>query len=159
MDIGLSGAVYKRLIFHTPNAADAPLRVNISHAPQNPAPGQDCELQISVFRGTGETPQIFVSVLSVTNLTGDIPAQNSDVVITNVTTSNKGLTRQWNGIVRANRPVQAVFRIVADKERKYTINFSGVIPPLVDTPLPRPDTNDVHGPIVISTLPPEGGEP
>ena len=157
-DIKFSGIVFKRLIFHTLNVADTPLRLNVAHAPHFPAPNVDCDLQVSAFRGSGASPDILVTLISVTNLTGDIPAQRSDVTISNIVLSTKGVTRLWHGTVRATRPVQAMFRITADGVvATYPINFSGVTPPVISGPLPKPDTNDVHGPLVISTLPPEGG--
>lgn len=157
-DISLAGAVFKPLIFHEPNAAEAQLHVNISHAPQYPAPDQDCEVLISAFRGPGAAPEILVPFIGATNLTGGTTVLLSDVTVSDVTVVNNGFTRQWRGIVRASQPLQAELRIKVDGQQTlYPINFSGVIPPVLDVDLPKPDTNDVHGPIVISTFPPEGG--
>ncbi|MBL9172703.1 MAG: Ig-like domain-containing protein, partial [Verrucomicrobiales bacterium] len=157
-DIKFSGFVFKRLIFHTLNVADTPLRLNVAHAPQFPAPNTDCDLQVSAFRGAGASPDILVTLSSVTNLTEGDPARFSDVTISNVTVSTTGVTRIWRGTVRASKPVQAIFKITADGVvSQYPINFSGVIPPVISGPLPKPDTNDVHGPLVVSTLPPEAG--
>ena len=157
-DVKFSGFVFKRLIFHTLNVADTPLRLNVAHAPQYPAPNTDCDLQVSAFRGAGASPDILVTVKSVTNLVAGDPAKFSDVTISNVTLSANGVTRVWKGTVRATKPVQAVFQITADGVvSRYPISFSGVIPPVITGPLPKPDTNDVHGPLVVSTFPPEGG--
>lgn len=157
-DVGFAGAVFDRLIFHTPNTENAPLRLNISHAPYYPAPNQDCEVQISAFRGAGASPEILVRVLSVTNITGGDPATLSDVTLTNINISNSGVTRLWKGTLVASKAVQVVLKIVADgKISNYPINFNGIIPPVAPSAIPKPDTNDLTGPLVVSTFPPEGG--
>ncbi|MBX3733953.1 MAG: Ig-like domain-containing protein [Verrucomicrobiae bacterium] len=157
VDLRPSG-VFKRLIFHTRNASDVPVRFNFSHAPQFPAPGQDCEVRISAFRGYGAPPDIQVRLLSLTNLVTGEAAPASDLVITNVTGFTNATSRVWSGILRAGQPVQAVLRVESDgRTSRYPIQFSGTIPPVITGPLPKPDTNDVHGPIVIATVPPDGG--
>lgn len=157
-DIDFAGAVFDRLIFHTPNPENAPLRVNVSHSPYYPAPNETCEIQVSAFRGAGESPEILVRVLSVTNLTVGDPATLDDVTLTNTASINNGVTRLWKGTLTAKKAVQVVLKFVIDgKISNYQINFSGIIPPVVHSDLPKPDTNDISGPIVVSTFPPEGG--
>jgi RHS repeat-associated protein len=156
LDIGFSGLIRKDFTFRELRGVDAPLRLNVSHFPLSPAPEQEAELRVSAFRGLGVPPDILVTVESVTSLVGGESVDFSDVTVTETRVSNNGTTTQWEGVVEATEQVQVVLKITADGVvERYLINFSGVIPPPGDTTLPKPDEHDVHGPVVVWTVPAE----
>ena len=158
LDISWSGFIKKDFIFRELNGTDAPLRVNVAHVPLFPATEVDCHLQVSAFRGFGVPPEILVTVQEVKSLVSGVEARFSDVEISEPMISNNGVTTRWEGVVRATASVRAVLKLTIDGVvNRYAIDFAGSPPEPEESDLPIPDMHDVHGPVVISTDPVEGG--
>ena len=165
-DLSLGGAVYKNFLFKRPLVSQTPPTVGIGFEPLQPAPGQPCRIQINATQPINP-PDIHISLISVgtTNLqTGLVETNVIGELTDEVWTTPTKNSAQYNGTLRVNKPVNArlsyyvrgVSLGASFGPQQFDIQFTGAKPP-VPTDIPAPDTNDVHGPLVMQTAPVEGG--
>lgn len=165
-DLSLGGAVYKNFFFKRPLVSQTPPTVSIGFEPLQPAPGQPCRIQINATQPINP-PDIHISLISVgtTNLqTGLLETNVIGELTDEVWTTPTRNSAQYNGTLRVNKPVNArlsyyvrgVSLSASFGPQQFDIQFTGPKPP-VPSDIPAPDTNDVHGPLVVQTTPVEGG--
>lgn len=164
-DLGLAGAVYKNFYFFRPNDTDTPPSLSVANTPVRPAPGQPCQVVVDATLATG-SPKIAVSVKSIgTNnlLTGQL-VENVHYTLDNITNVTLGNSARWTGTLTVDKPVLATLTVIVDgptgeqdAKLPFPIAFTGpvVSPPNIE--IPAPDTNDVHGPLVVEVRPSENG--
>ena len=165
-DLSLGGAVFKNFFFTTPAINQTPPTVSIGFEPLQPAAGQPVHLEITASQPLSP-PEIHMHIISVgtTNLLTGLPETNVVGVLTNelFTTPTRNSAR-YTGTLLVNKPVNAhlsfyvkgVSLSASFGPQPLDIQFVGAKPP-VPTNLSKPDTNDVHGPLVVQVDPPEGG--
>lgn len=165
-DLSLGGAVYKNFFFKRPLVSQTLPTVSIGFDPLQPAPGQPCHIQITATQPINP-PEIHFSLVSVgtTNLqTGLIETNVTGQLIDEVWSTPSKNSAQYNGTLLVNKPVNArltyfvkgVSLSASFGPQQFDIQFTGP-KPAVPSDIPAPDTNDVHGPLVLQTTPPEGG--
>ncbi|MCW5559050.1 MAG: hypothetical protein KIT22_14625, partial [Verrucomicrobiae bacterium] len=163
--LSLAGVVFRNFYFQYPVLVQTPPTFSISHSPQWPAPGQTTEVRIVASQAV-VAPEIGARVFGVSSLVAGVPATVGDAVLTNIVETTSGTTRRWTGELRADKAVQVTLRAVIQSQNgvgdslpviPYVVNFSGEPPAPTNSVIPRPDTNDVHGPIVVTTVPAENG--
>ncbi|MBK8001599.1 MAG: Ig-like domain-containing protein [Verrucomicrobia bacterium] len=165
-DLSLGGAVYKNFFFKRPLVSQTPPTVSIGFEPLQPAPGQPCRIQINATQPINP-PDIRIGLISVgtTNLqTGLVETNVIGELTDEVWTTPTGNSAQYNGTLRVNKPVNArlsyyvrgVSLSASFGPQQFDIQFTGP-KPAVPSDIPPPDTNDVHGPLVVQTSPVEGG--
>ena len=164
-DLTLNGVVFKNFLFQIPALEQTPPVVSVSSVPVQPGAGQPCQLIINASSAVAP-PKIAVKVLSVgtTNLLTDLPLTN--VVFTppaNVQQTN-GLNASWTGTLSVNQPVLVSLSIIVQGQNgfqnvtiPYSIAFTGPVPVNPVSSIPPPDTNDIHGPLVMEVLPVNNG--
>ncbi len=164
-DLTLAGAVYKNLYFWVPNDTETPPSVSIANTPVRPAPGQSCQLVVDATLQAG-SPKISVRIKTVgTNNLGTGQAiPDAHATLSVITNANRGNSARWTGTVTVDQPVSVLLTVVVDGPNgeqdailPYPIYFSGAVPTTPNTQIPAPDTNDVHGPLVVETRPSENG--
>jgi RHS repeat-associated protein len=165
-DLSLGGAVFKNFFFSKPLISQTPPSVSVAFEPLQPAAGQPCHVQITATQPLSP-PILHISLVSVgtTNLLTGLIETNAIGVLTNeVRTTPTKNTLQYNATLLVNKPVTARLKLFvqgANLSASYgpqflDVQFTGPKAP-APTDLPAPDTNDVHGPLVVQTDPPEGG--
>lgn len=165
-DLSLGGAVYKNFFFKRPLVSQTPPTVSIGFEPLQPAPGQPCRIQITATQPINP-PDIHISLISVgtTNLqTGLVETNVIGDLTDEVWTTPTRNSAQYTGTLRVNKPVNArlsyyvrgISLSASFGPQQFDIQFTGPKPP-VPSDIPAPDTNDVHGPLVVQTTPVEGG--
>jgi len=164
-DLGLAGAVYKNFYFFYPNDTDTPPSLSVANTPIRPVPGQPCLVVVDATLATG-SPKIAVSVKSIgTNnlLTGQL-VENAHYTLDNITNVTLGNSARWTGTLTVDKPVLAMLTVIVDgptgeqdAKLPFPIAFTGPVftPPNIE--IPAPDTNDVHGPLVVEARPSENG--
>jgi RHS repeat-associated protein len=164
--ISLAGVVFKNFYFSQLAESLAPPNVSIATVPSQPAAGQSCVIQITAFHPTG-APTIGAVVSSIGNknlLTGQtIP--NPQYTLNSVTKTTNGNTAIWTGTLSANVPVMVTLKYVIQGQNAaqnlpqnfLNIAFTGPTPPTPVASIPPPDTNDLHGPLVVETDPVNNG--
>jgi RHS repeat-associated protein len=164
-DLTLAGAVFKNFLFQVPLVEQTPPVVSVSSVPVQPGAGQLCQLIINAS-SPAATPKIAVKVVSVgtTNLLTGLALTN--VVLTQSTPvpQTNGLSATWSGTFSANQPVLVSLSIIVQGQNgfqnvtiPYSIAFTGPVPVNPVSNIPKPDTNDVHGPLVMQVLPVNNG--
>ena len=172
-ELTLAGAVFKNFLFTTPLLSQLVPSVNVAIAPPQPAAGQPCQVQVTAFLPPAVKPPLIpppgVSVgllpLGTTNLITGLPVSNPYGVLTNISFTTNGNTVTYNGTLWVGSPVTAVLKVfvagaTADQNfgpAFFTNQFSGATQPVVPTNIPKPDTNDIHGPFVVQTTPVQNG--
>lgn len=159
-----TGGATRDFVFKNPLALQLTPRVVIANAPQYPVAGQACEVQVSATQAVGGPPHVDVEVLNVstTNLLTGLVETNTTAALTGTNAVGSGNNTLWTGMLTANKPVKVTLKVqvqgkVALKPIEFPIAFAGPPPPPTNSFIPPPDTNEVHGPLVISTQPPESG--
>ncbi|HLH55045.1 MAG TPA: Ig-like domain-containing protein, partial [Verrucomicrobiae bacterium] len=167
-ELSLSGVVFHNFLFTTPLLSQTPSTVNISFSPEQPAAGQPCQVLISAFEPAPLAPMdVHVGLVGLGTknlLTGQVVA-NPYGVLTNTVVATNGNYVRWSGTLFVSAPVTAALKVYA---RGATANqdfgpcfitnqFTGPIPQVSNPSIPPPDTNDVHGPLVIQTDPVDNG--
>ncbi len=165
-DLSLAGAVFKNFMFTTPLVSQTPPNVSISFDPLQPAPGQPCVVEVDAVQPL-LPPEIHIGLVSVgtKNLQTGALVTNAVGTLTNTAVINPTANSvRWTGILTVNQAVQAQLKIFvkganpdADFGPEYVpIDFNGPTP-RSPSPIPAPDTNDIHGPVVMEVEPPDNG--
>ncbi|HVV70908.1 MAG TPA: Ig-like domain-containing protein, partial [Verrucomicrobiae bacterium] len=160
--LSLAGVIFKDFFFEKPAVIQAPPNLNIANAPQWPAPGQDCLVEVNASHALG-APRISVGIQAVNSLVGGVPVTIGDATLQNQNLVTAGKTTQWTGTIHSDKSVQVILKVAVQAANgfgtftSYAVDFSGFTLPSTNQPIPRPDTNDVHGPLVVSTDPPNNG--
>jgi len=164
-ELSLAGAVFKNFFFDSPALTRVPPSTHVAHAPLEPAPGTDCEVQVNASSGGGGAPpQILVQVKSVTSRVPGVTATLQDAQLTLLEEVVLGTTRKrWRGSLKTDKNVIVRLRVgvLGANDQSETLDYPiafGGLPPVTETnAIPSSDPNDPHGPVVIFTLPPDGG--
>lgn len=163
--LGLAGAVYEQFFFQVPTESETQPTVNIANLPVQPGAGDSVQLIVNAS-GTSTGPNIGVTVLSAgpTNLLTGIVETNVQYSLTNIVKTVLGANGKWTGTFTVNKPVLVRFKVVIQGATSgqsatlpYQIAFGAPTPVAPSGNIPKPDTNDVHGPLVAETLPTENG--
>lgn len=163
--LSLAGVVFKNFYFSQMAPSLTPPNISIAAEPAQPAPGQSCQVQIVAFQQTA-APSVSVSLaVNGTNVLTGLPVANLVYSLTGTNSSVSGTTTTWSGTLNVNSPVRAVLTVTVTGTNSaqsppaipYTISFTGPTPPVSVANIPPPDTNDVHGPLVITTQPVNNG--
>ncbi|MBL9167132.1 MAG: Ig-like domain-containing protein [Verrucomicrobiales bacterium] len=164
-DLTLSGAVWKNFFFLAPRPSDTPPDVSIANTPVYPAPGQPTEIVIQASL-PDRAPKIGVLLQSIgtTNLLTGLPEVDVAHSLTNIQETTQGYVTRWTATLTVNKPVLASFKATfqgATGEQGLTtqfgIAFTGKAPTVFNPDIPKPDTNDVHGPLVSLVQPADNG--
>lgn len=167
--LSLAGAVFEDFFFQLPVTNQIPPSVQIGNEPVQPAAGQPCQVVVDASQPSG-APNIRVRV-SVGNknlLTGETVTNPQLTQSTPVQTHPSRTSTQWTSTLTVDQPVLVTLTVLvlnpsgvngADNSATvpYQIAFTGPVPPTPVPNIPAPDTNDVDGPVVIETDPPENG--
>ena len=163
-DLVHTGGAVQDFVFRNPLTNQLTPRVTVANAPQYPAAGQACQVQVNASQPLGGPPNVEVKEShSTTNLFTGLVETNVQVTLANVTSTPSGNSTVWSGTLTANKPIRVVLNIKVTGARQsvdpfdYPISFVGVPPLPTNNIIPAPDTNDIHGPLVISTQPSEAG--
>ncbi|MFO1460688.1 MAG: Ig-like domain-containing protein [Verrucomicrobiota bacterium] len=164
-ELGLAGAVYKNFFFEVPALTHAPPSTHVAHTPLEPAPGTQCEVEVnSSSGGGGSPPKIRVDVKSVTSQIPGVVASLGDAHLTVVGEEIVGSNRKrWRGLLRVDKAAIVRLRVNVlgsndqSESLDYPISFGGR-PDIVQTnAIPSSDPEDPHGPVIVATIPPDGG--
>ena len=167
-ELSLSGVVYHSFLFTTPLLSQVLPNVNIAFSPEQPAAGSTCQVLISAFVPPPLAPVVVkVGLLAVgtNNLVTGLPEPTAFGVLTNTVAVTNANYVQWSGTLFVNKPVTAALKIFVQgpsADQNFgpvflTNRFSGPALAIPNPKIPPPDTNDVHGPLVIQTDPVDNG--
>lgn len=167
--LSLAGAVFETFTFQAAVTNAIGPSVQIGADPVQPGPGQPCQIVVNASQATG-TPTIAVKVtLGRTNLLTGRLDTNATYSLANVVQSTPSRTStEWTGTLTVSDPVEATLTILVSNPSgpngvltsasiPYHIQFSGPVPPPAVGNIPPPGTNDMHGPVVMETDPPDNG--
>lgn len=161
--LSLAGAVFNSFFFQVPTESQTEPTVNIANIPVQPGAGEVCQLVVNASQPAA-TPKIGVKVVSAgpTNLLTGLLETNVQYTLTNTDNTKSSTTAKWTGTITVNKPVLVKLQVVVQGQNgdqdailPYQIAFSGPTPVAPGQVIPKPDTNDVHGPLVAETQPTE----
>lgn len=164
-DLTLSGVVYKNFFFQVPSDTETPPTVSISTVPVQPAAGQPAQIIVNASQPV-EAPDIKVKIVQMgrTNLLTGKVETNVVYSLDNANLAKIGTSSRWTGTLNVNRPVLAQLQVnvrgqnfFQDANIPYGVAFTGPQPPTPVPNIPAPDTNDVHGPLVVEVKPSNDG--
>ncbi len=164
--LSLAGVVFKNFYFSQPLALLTPPNVNIATVPAEPSAGVPCTVQVTAYQPTAP-PNVGVIVFDRGHkdlLTGQ-PVANPQADFTEHHTTTNGNTVVWTGTLVSASAIEVTLRVVVQGQNPaqdpdpipYAIDFTGPQPPTIVPNIPPPDTNDVHGPLVVETDPVDNG--
>ena len=165
--LNLAGSVFQDFYFEKPVLSQTPANVSIANSPEQPAPGQLCQIQISASQGFPASPGIDVTLASVgTNnlLTGLVETNAHGFLSNKVVVATGPNSSLLTATVSVDKPVRLILNFSVQGQNSdasvgptpFPIDFAGPTLP-TPSPIPKPDTNDVHGPLVVATSPPDHG--
>jgi len=164
-DLSLAGAVYKTFFFTVPAESETPPTFTIATVPVQPAAGHPAQLIINASQPVA-APKIRVRILSIgeVNLLTGQAETNVQHSLNNIVETTTGNNARWTGTLSVDKPVLAKLHVKIEGQNfnqeafiPYQIAFTGPRPVMPSGDIPRPDTNDVHGPLVVETQPVESG--
>ncbi len=166
--LSLAGAVFEDFFFQLAVTNQIPPSVQIGNEPVQPAAGQPCQVVVDASQPSG-APNIRVKVsLGTENLLTGQPATNPQLTQSTPVVTQTPTSTHWTSTLTVDQPVLVTLTVLvlnpngvngADNSVSvpYQIAFTGPVPPTPVANIPAPDTNDVHGPVVIETDPPDNG--
>ncbi len=164
-DLSLAGAVYKTFFFTVPAESETPPTFTIATVPVQPAVGQPAQLIVNASQPV-VAPKIRVKIRSVgdVNLLTGQAETNVQYSLDNIVETTTGNNARWTGQLTADRPVLVKLQVNIEGQNfnqdafiPYHVAFTGPKPVIPSGDIPSPDTNDVHGPLVVETQPAENG--
>ncbi len=164
-DLIHTGGAVKNFVFKNAITNQLVPQVTIANVPHYPAAGQPCQVQVNASQPLGGPPTVGVHIKSVsmTSLLTHAVETNVQYDLQPAGTTATGNSTVWTGTLNVDKPVRAILNVIVigahgnPKPMDYAIDFVGPPPAPTNHVISPPDTNDMHGPLVVSTQPSESG--
>jgi RHS repeat-associated protein len=163
-DLIHKGGAVQDFIFKNPITNQMAPKVVVANVPIYPSAGQPCQIQVQASQTLSGAPKIEVKLgdVGTNNLLTGLVETNVQASLTGTNSTSTGNKTVWTGSLTADKPVKVMLKIDVSGRTTlptidYPIIFAGPPPPPTNNIIPAPDTNDVHGPLVMNVQPSESG--